>query len=32
MSGTNINLKYQHRDMPLIGALGRSVSLFFGME
>jgi hypothetical protein len=23
MSGTNVNLKYQHREMPLIGALSR---------
>jgi len=23
MSGDNVNLKYQHREMPLIGALGR---------
>jgi hypothetical protein len=24
MSGNNINLKFEHRSMPLIGALGRS--------
>ena len=23
MSGNNINLKFEHRQMPLIGALGR---------
>jgi len=26
MSGNNVNLKFEHRDMPLIGALGRSAS------
>jgi len=26
MSGSNINLKFEHRDMPLIGALRRSAA------
>lgn len=28
MSGNNINMKFKHRDVPLVGALGRWAARF----
>jgi hypothetical protein len=32
MSGSDANLKYEHRQMPLIGALGRWLAARFDMS